>query len=193
MINCVRRAAIVDPEIQSSLKYFIPSIWSLNCVHTLERRLVAHSPSLSYYSQILSLKAAKNSFIQFSSTVLYFNDDGTEENVFFLMSFFTLLRKNNRNKNYAKFASFSLAFPMFRTHHHVHASIFLYFFSVWLFYTKLTQKNKITNTQVFYLHVVYLKCTHKHWNRFFESRYSFETFTGVSFPEFLTIYFYFRT
>ena len=45
------------------------------------------------------------------------------------------------------------------------------------------QKNNIANTQVFYLPDVYLNCTHKYYNRFFESRYSFETFADVLFPE----------
>ena len=57
---------------------------SLNCVHTLQRRLVAYSPSLSYYSQILALKVAKDSSIQFSSKVLYSNNLGTEVDVFFV-------------------------------------------------------------------------------------------------------------
>ena len=51
------------------------------------------------------------------------------------------------------------------------------------------QKSNIANTRVFYLHVVYLNCTHKYCNRFFKSRYSFETFAGgVLFPEFFVIY-----
>ena len=60
---------------------------SLNCIHALHPRLVVYSPCLSYYSQILALKAAKDSFIQFSSTVLYFNNLGAEEDVslFFLL------------------------------------------------------------------------------------------------------------
>ena len=53
---------------------------------------------------------------------------------------------------------------------------------------KLMQKSNIANTRVFYLHVVYLNCTHKYCNRFFKSRYSFETFAGVLFPEFFVIY-----
>ena len=60
---------------------------SLNCVHALQRRLVAYSPSASYYSQIsqvLALKAAQDSFIQFSSTVLYSNNLDAEENIFFV-------------------------------------------------------------------------------------------------------------
>ena len=63
-------------------------MFSLNCIHALQRRLVVYSPSLSYYSQILALKAAKDSFIQFSSTVLYSNNLGSEEDVFFVFFFF---------------------------------------------------------------------------------------------------------
>ena len=50
------------------------------------------------------------------------------------------------------------------------------------------EKNNNANTQVFYLHVAYLNCTHKYSNRFFESRYSFETFTGVLFAKFFVMY-----
>ena len=39
--------------------------------------------------------------------------------------------------------------------------------------------------QVFYLHVAYLKCTHKHCNRFFESHYYFGAFTHVLFSKYL--------
>ena len=63
-------------------------MYSLNCLHALQRRLVAYSPSLSYYSQILAFKTAKDSFIQFSSTVLYSNNLGAEEGVFFVFSCF---------------------------------------------------------------------------------------------------------
>ena len=72
---------------------------SLNCVHTLEQRLVAYSESLLYYSQILALKATKDSSIQFSSTVLYLNNYGTEEGVFFVvLSFFALLKLKEQPK-----------------------------------------------------------------------------------------------
>ena len=59
----------------------------------------AYSPSLSYYSQIFTMKAAKDSSIQFSSTVLYFNIHGAEEDVFFvLLSFFALLKQEEQPK-----------------------------------------------------------------------------------------------
>ena len=90
---------MVDPVIQSSLKYFIPSMYSLNYVHTLQQRLVAYSPSLTYYSQIFALKTAKDSSIQFSSTVLYFSNFGVEEDVFFvLLSFFVMLKQEEQLK-----------------------------------------------------------------------------------------------
>ena len=68
---------------------------SLNCVHNLEQQLLAYSPSLSYYSQIRALKAAKDSSIQFSSAVLYFNNHGAEEDVFFV---FALLNQEEQPK-----------------------------------------------------------------------------------------------
>ena len=68
----------------------------LNCIHALQRRLVAYSPSLSYYSQILALKAAKDSFIQFSSTVLYSNNLDAEEDVFFVL--LALLKQEEQPK-----------------------------------------------------------------------------------------------
>ena len=70
-------------------------------------------------------------------------------------------RKRNWNKNYAKFASSSLAFSIFQAHH-FYISIFFYFF-VQLFCRKLMQKNNIANTQLFHLHVV-CTCTCKHCN-----------------------------
>ena len=68
----------------------------LNCIHALQRRLVAYSPSLSYYSQILALKAAKDSFIQFSSTVLYSNNLAAQQNGFFV--FLALLKQEKLAK-----------------------------------------------------------------------------------------------
>ena len=69
---------------------------SLDCVHALQRRLVACSPSLSYYSRILALKAAKDFFIQFSSTVLYSNNLGTQQDAFFV--FLALLKQQEQPK-----------------------------------------------------------------------------------------------
>ena len=69
---------------------------SLNCIHALHPRLVVYSPCLSYYSQILALKAAKDSFIQFSSTVLYFNNLAAEEDVFFV--FFCFVKTGRATK-----------------------------------------------------------------------------------------------
>ena len=58
---------------------------SLNCVHTLQQRLVAYYPSLSYFNQILALKGAKDFCFQFSCTVLYFTYlDAEEECVFYV-------------------------------------------------------------------------------------------------------------
>ena len=72
---------------------------SLCCVYTLQRRLVASSQSLLYYNQILTLKAAKDSSIQFSSTVLYSNNLSTEEDVIFvLMLFFAFLKQKDQLK-----------------------------------------------------------------------------------------------
>ena len=73
---------------------------SLNCAHTLQRRLVAYSPSLSYCSQILASKGAKDFSIQFSSTVLYFTYLGAkEEDIFFvLLSFFALVEVEEQPK-----------------------------------------------------------------------------------------------
>ena len=50
------------------------------------------------------------------------------------------------------------------------------------------QKNNIANTQVFYLIVVYVNCTHKCCNIFFESCYSFKTFAVILYPEFVVLY-----
>ena len=62
---------MVNPVIQFSLKYFISSMCGLNCVHTLQQGLVAYSPSLLYYSQILAMKAIKDLSIQFSQLQFY--------------------------------------------------------------------------------------------------------------------------
>ena len=56
---------------------------SLTCANTLQQTTVAYSLSLSYYSQFLASKGAKDSYIQFPSTVSYFNNLSVEENVFF--------------------------------------------------------------------------------------------------------------
>ena len=113
---------------------------SLNCVHTLQRRLVAYSPFLSYCSQVHASKGPKDFSIQFSSTVLYFTILGTEEeDVFFVLPlFFALSEVEKQMKQQPKFASFSLVFPKFLTHNHFYALPFLYtvIFSVRLFYTK---------------------------------------------------------
>ena len=66
-------------------------------VHTLKRRLNAYSPFLSYHSQILTLKAAKDSSIQSSSTALYFNNHDAEEDAFFvLLLFFASLKQEEQ-------------------------------------------------------------------------------------------------
>ena len=45
------------------------------------------------------MKAAKDSYIQFSSTVLYFNNLDTEEDIFFVsLSFFALLKQEEQPK-----------------------------------------------------------------------------------------------
>ena len=49
----------------SSVFYCIPSMCSLNCVHTLQRSLVAYFPSLFSGTQILAWKGAKDFSIQF--------------------------------------------------------------------------------------------------------------------------------
>ena len=76
----------------------MPSMCSLNCVNTLQQVAVAYSLSLLYYSQFLGSKGAKDFSIQFSSTVLYFNNLSIEEeNVFFvLLSFFALLKDKGK-------------------------------------------------------------------------------------------------
>ena len=168
-------------------KYFIPSMYSLNCLHALQRRLVAYSPSLSYYSQILALKTAKDSFIQFSSTVLYSNNLGAEENIFFVFHA-SLKQEEQPKQELSKICSFFTSFFSISNWSSLLRSDIFIFFSVRLSYTKLRQKNNIANTQVFYLHDVYLNCTHKYCNRFFESRYSFETFAGLLFRELFVIY-----
>ena len=77
----------------------MPSMCSLNCANTLQRTTVAYSLSLSYYSQFLVLRGAKDFSTQLSSTVLYFNDLSIEENVFFvLLSFFALLKYKGQPK-----------------------------------------------------------------------------------------------
>ena len=84
----------------SSLKYFMPSVCSLNCANTLQWRTGAYSLSLSYYSQFLISKGAKDFSIQFFSTILYFNNLSVEEeNVFFvLLSFFALWKGKEQPK-----------------------------------------------------------------------------------------------
>ena len=63
------------------------------------QELVEYSSSLLYNSQILALKAAEDSLIQFSSTFLYFNNHGTQEDVFFvLLLLFTLLKQEEQLK-----------------------------------------------------------------------------------------------
>ena len=90
MINSVGqdKRQLVDSESQSSLKYLMPSMCSLNCANTLQRTSVAYFLSLSYYSQLLA------------SAVLYFNNLSIEEeNVFFLLlSFFALLKDKGQPK-----------------------------------------------------------------------------------------------
>ena len=78
----------------------MPSMCSLNCANTLQRTTVAYSLSLSYYSQFLASKGAEDFSIQFSSTVLYFNNLSIEEeNVFFvLLLFFALLKDKGQPK-----------------------------------------------------------------------------------------------
>ena len=78
----------------------MPSMCSLNCANTLQQTTVAYSLSLSYYCQLLASKGAKDFSIQFSSTVLYFNNRSTkEENVFFvLLLFFALLKDKGQLK-----------------------------------------------------------------------------------------------
>ena len=162
-------------------------MFSLSCIHALQQRLVAYSPSLSYCSQILALKVAKDSFIQFSSTVLYSNNLGSEEDVFFV--FFSLLKQEEQPKyELSKICFFFTTFFNISNSSSLLSFNVFVFFSVRLSYTKLMQKNNIANMQVFYLHVVYSNCTHKYCNRFFESRYSLETFAGVQFPKFFVIY-----
>ena len=85
----------------------MPSICSLDCANTLQQTTVAYLYlyciiSLSYYSQFLASKGAKDFSIQFSSIVLYFNNLSIEEeNVFFvLLSLFALLKdKGQPSKN----------------------------------------------------------------------------------------------
>ena len=157
----------------------ILSFNSFNCVHTLQRRLVAYSLSLSYYSEFLASKTAKNFCIPFSSTVLYFDNLGAkEEGVFFvLLSFFAVFKRGRAtkirlNEIYFYFTSFS----NISNSSILRFVIFIHIFSVRLFYTKLTQNN-ISNTQVFYLLCCILKCTHKQCSRFFESHYTFYTYS----------------
>ena len=71
---------------------------SLSCVHTLQQRRFAYSQSLLYYNQILALKATKDSSIQFYSTVLYFKNLSTEEDVFLVFLFFALLKQEEQLK-----------------------------------------------------------------------------------------------
>ena len=75
-------------------------MYSLNCEKTLWQRTVAYSLSLSYYDQFLASKGAKDFSIQFSSTVLYFNNLSVEEeNIFIvLLSFFALLKDKGQPK-----------------------------------------------------------------------------------------------
>ena len=78
----------------------MPSMCSLNCANTSKQTTVAYSLSLLYYSQFLASKGAKDFSIQFSSTVLYFNNLSVEEeNAFFdLLSFFALLKDKGQPK-----------------------------------------------------------------------------------------------
>ena len=78
----------------------MPSMCSLNCANTSKQTTVAYSLSLLYYSQFLASKGAKDFSIQFSSTVLYFNNLSIEEeNVcFVLLSFFALLKDKGQPK-----------------------------------------------------------------------------------------------
>ena len=105
----------------------MPSLCSLNCANTLRRTSVAYSLSLSYYSQSLVLKGAKDFAIQFSSTVLYFNNLSIEgENVFFvLLSLFALLKDKGQLKEELSEICFFQLFQYFLTHNHFYASSFL--------------------------------------------------------------------
>ena len=106
----------------SSNSIFFKILYSFNVLsklYTLEWWLVSCSPSLSYYSQILVLKAVKDSSIHFSSTVLYFNNHGTEEDVFFsLLLFFALVKQEQQPKYKFSQIFFFFTFPIFLTHHH---------------------------------------------------------------------------
>ena len=125
VINCVIGCS---NNVQSPLKYFIPLMYSLNCVQALEWQLVAYSPSLSYYSQILALKAPKDSSIKFSSIALCFL-------CFAVVICFVKTGRTTeiRIKQNLSFSNISNSSSLLRF------NIFIFFF-LRLFYTKLTQK-----------------------------------------------------
>ena len=125
VINCVGRAVIGwSSNPMFFLKYFVLSMCSLNCLHTLQRRLVAYSHFYRIIESFLPWRVLKIFLCSFHP-LLYFTNLGTgEEFVFFiLLSFFALLKEEVQ----AKFASFSLVFPVFPTHH-FYASTILYNF-----------------------------------------------------------------
>ena len=133
---------MVDPTIRSSLEYFIPVMCSLNCASTLQQRTVAYSLSLLYYySQFLASKGAKDFFIQFSATVLYFNNLSTEEeNVFIvLLSFFIVKRRRATKVRISEIRFFFTSFSKISNSSSLlHFNIFIYIFSVRQFCMKLT-------------------------------------------------------
>ena len=146
---------------------------SLSCVHTLQQRQVAYSQSLLITARFLHWRLLK---ILLSSFILpfYILKILALKRMCSLFSCSLLScsllcqnRKRNWNKNYAKFASSSLAFSIFQAHH-FYISIFFYFFlfncSVGSSCKKtILQTHNIANTQLFHLHVV-CKCTCKHCN-----------------------------
>ena len=122
------------------------NVLSKLCIHTLQQRLVAYSPSLSYCNQIFTSKGAikgcKEFGIQFSSAVLYFTNFGAEEVVFFVfLLFFALLEVKEQPKK--ELRKICLFFPGFSNISNPSSLLhfkFLYtvIFSVQLIYTKLT-------------------------------------------------------
>ena len=167
---------------------------SLSCVHTLQQRRVAYSQSLLITARFLHWRLLK---ILLSSFILpfYILKILALKRMCSLFSCSLLScsllcqnRKRNWNKNYAKFASSSLAFSIFQAHH-FYISIFFYFF---LFNCSVGSSCKKTILQT-HSCFIYMLFANAHVNIatwFFELCYSFETFAGVLFPEFFIAYVY---
>ena len=190
MIDCDGRAAI---SWSSNPVFFkILSFNFFSCVHTLQRRLVAYSLSLSYCSQFLASKTAKNFCIPFSSTVLYFDNLGAKgEGVFFvLLSFFAVFKRGRAtkirlNEIYFYFTSFSNI-----SNSSILRFVILYIFFLSDFSIRNSHKIIFQTRRCFIYFVVYLSA---HINIAADSSNHTIHFTRILFPKFFTTYFCLRT